>query len=335
MSRAVKMCPDLIIVPAHHREYEATSEQVMARLHNVTPMVEQISIDEAFMDVTGLRETGEILARNLQVLINTELGLPCSFGVASNKLVAKIANNVGKSQAQGDVPPNAIQVVPPGEEAAFLAPLPIRELWGVGPKTAERLAKLGARTIGDLARRPESELVRLFGKIGAEMAQHARGIDTRPVETEHETRSVSKETTFTRDIKDAETLRRTLRKLSDGVGFRLRQSNLSGSTIKIKLRWADFTTLTRQLTLDHPTNRDDEIYQAAVQLFEQAWPRGRPVRLVGVGVSGFDAPGAQLGLWDSPVSEEDHGLQSALDKLRSRFGESIIQRGSDLKDDEL
>lgn len=243
MSQAVRLCPQLQIVPHHFKDYRRVSSAVMAHLHTLTPLVEQLSIDEAFLDISGL--DGEATARRLQHQINTELGLPCSLGVASNKLVAKIANNIGKGRAKTGSPPNAIEVVPHGQEATYLAPFPIRELWGVGPKTAERLHRLGVQTIGDLAQRPEKELTRLFGKLGTDLAQRARGIDERPVITEHETKSISKETTFVHDVHDTKILLQTLRKLSDSVGLALRNEGLSGTTVKIKLRWADFTTLTR------------------------------------------------------------------------------------------
>lgn len=334
MAHALRLCRDLIIVPSRHGLYGEVSGRVMERARGVTPLVEQISIDEAFLDVSGRPEPAEQTARQLQALINEELGLPCSLGVASNKLVAKIANTVGKSRAQKGAPPNAIMIVPPGEEAAFLAPLPVRELWGVGPKTAERLAEQGIRTIGDLARCPETDLVRRFGKMGAELARRAQGVDDRPVETEHETKSISRETTFAQDTRDGEALRRTLRALSDSVGRRLRQAGLAGSTVKLKLRWADFTTLTRQATLDHLTDRDDEIFHAALRLFEQTWARGRPVRLIGVGISGLETPARQLSLWDAPQTDADRHLQQTLDLLRDRFGEQAVQRASDLIDDD-
>lgn len=333
MSQAVRMCPNLLIRPPQFKAYRAASEQVMARLNNLTPFVEQISIDEAFLDVTMLPENAEIIARRLQAQINSELGLPCSLGVASNKLVAKIANNIGKDRAGKDAPPNAIMVIPPGTEAEFLAPLGTRELWGVGPKTAEQLAKLGIKTIGDIARYPENRLIRQFGKHGEELAQRSKGIDTRPVETESETKSVSKETTFNQDLRDAEILKRTLRGLSDGVGRQLRKNGLSGTTVKIKLRWSDFTTLTRQVTLPYPTQHDNEIYEAALELFKRTWS-GRAVRLIGVGVSGFEGGAFQTGLWDAPLPKQDTRLESVLDTLRDRFGESVVKRGSDLLDDE-
>jgi DNA polymerase-4 len=339
MSRALALCPDLVIVPHRHKDYGAVSRKVMAYLHTVTPQVEQISIDEAFLDVTGLRLGGRKLAQQLQTRLNSELALPCSLGVATNKLVAKIANNVGKveASAQTDGPPNAIKVVPPGEEAAFLAPLPIRELWGVGPKTAEKLHRIGVQTIGELAQQPEATLVRMFGKTGADLAQRSKGIDTRPVETEQVTKSISSEITFARDVRDEGTLRRTLRRLSDQVAFRTRRADLSGRTVSIKLRWSDFTTVTRQVTLPHPVNQDSEVYASALALFERYWVRGRPVRLIGVAISGFDAPLRQLSLWEAAPREQQHDLrlQSTLDALKNRFGESVIKRGSTLnRDDE-
>ncbi len=332
MSQAVKFCPKLIIVPHRHKVYREVSGRVMEYLYELTPLVEQISIDEAFLDVTDLSEPGEVIARLLQNTINTKLKLPCSIGVATNKLVAKIANNVGKASAQKDGPPNVIRIVPPGDEAAFLAPLPVRELWGVGPKTAEQLAALGIQTIGDIAKWPEADLARRFGKHGADLARRSSGLDDRPIETEHETKSVSNETTFARDVTDRETLRRTIHKLSEGVGHRLRELGLRGSTVKLKLRWSNFATLTRQMTLNGPTNQDIEIYTAAMHLFEKTWPAGRPVRLVGVGVSGFEQEQRQLSLLGYHEAEpEPEDLKNVIDSLREKFGDQVVQRGSDLK----
>ena len=175
--------------------------------------------------------------------------------------------------------------------------------------------------------------MRRFGKLGHDLARRAQGLDDRPVETEHEAKSISQETTFARDISDDTVLHRTLRRLSEQVGRRLRRKGLSGTTVKVKLRWTDFTTLTRQTTLDHPTSLDGEIYAAASQLFDQTWPPGKRVRLVGVGVSGFDTPAYQLGLWDSDP-EQDHRLQDTLDGLRARFGDQAVQRGSQIKYDD-
>lgn len=332
MSTARRLCPTLIIVPHRRGAYIDASRAVIAHLHNLTPSVEQLSIDEAFLDVTLLPDPPVEIARRLQGAINADLGLPCSLGVAANKLLAKIANTTGKSRARGSQPPNAITVVPPGEEAAFLAPLPVRDLWGVGPATSAQLERLGLHTIGDLARWPEDDLIRRFGKQGQTLARHARGLDDRPVEVEHETKSISRETTFSRDVADGETLRRVLRELSDGVGWQSRQAALSGKTITLKLRWADFTTLTRQTTLDHTTDQDDEIFAAARALLDAHWPPGKAVRLIGVALSGFETPHRQLNLWDDPAAlEEMRRLQTTLDTLRARFGEDAIRRGSTIR----
>lgn len=332
MSQAVRLCPGLIIVPARHGAYSTVSRQVMTLLHALTPLVEQISIDEAFLDVSDLSEPPEQLARELQARIRTELRLPCSLGVASNKLVAKIANNEGKAQARGDGPPNAIKVVPPGQEAAFLDPLPCDALWGVGPKTAERLRELGMETIGDIVRWPEADLLRRFGKNGYDFARHARGLDDRPVITEHERKSVSQETTFERDVSDGEALRRTLRQQAGDVSRVLKTKGLAGATVKLKLRWPDFTTITRQVTLAAPTGDAPAIAAAALQLFDREWSeRGDPkaVRLIGVGVSGFRANLGQRTLFDQPDEREER-LDAAMQALRARFGPDAIRRASDL-----
>ncbi len=333
MLTAVKLCPQLIIVDRHFKDYRDMSGRVMTLLHELTPLVEQLSIDEAFLDVTALPEPADDLARQLQRTINTSLRLPCSLGVATNKLVAKIANNIGKASAPKGVSPNAIQVVPPGDEAAFLAPLPVQELWGVGPKTAEQLAELGIHTIGDVAQWSEVDLARRFGKHGYDLARRAKGIDDRPIETERETKSVSSEVTFVHDVQDREALRRSLLEQCEQVGQRLRKENLSGDTVKIKLRWSNFATLTRQITLNGPTNQDIEIYHAALQLFDKTWPAGRPVRLIGVGVSGFAQGQRQLSLWDAPPgsAEEPDRLKNVLDDLRGKFGDQAVRRGRDLK----
>ena len=327
MSRAVKLCPGLIIVRSRHHVYEEVSEKVMTLLRNTTPLVEQISIDEAFLDVSDMPEPGETLARQLQAAIRDELSLPASLGMASNKLVAKIATDVGKAASRTGDYPNAVLAVPPGEEATFLAPLPTRALWGVGPKTAERLKAMGIGTIGDIARWPEADLARRFGKLGHELSGHARGLDDRPVVTSRDTKSISQEITFARDIAEGKQLRKTLRELSEQVGRRLRASGLAGATIRLKLRWPDFTTLSRQITLPQPTDQDDEIAEAVMRLFDAEWKPGRPVRLLGVAAAGLGPLSQQLNLWDGD-SEKRRRLQSVVDELRDRFGDDVMKRGS-------
>ena len=333
MSQAIRLSRGLIIVPARHRLYGEVSRQVMAILHTVTGLVEQISIDEAFLDISDIKEDPEQLARGLQTRIRDELQLPCSIGIASNKMVAKIATEVGKAialkriKAQGLAePPNAVTVVGNGEEAAFLNPLPADMLWGVGPKTSKRLSELGIHTIGDIAKWPESEMVRLFGENGRELARHSRGIDERPIETERETKSISQEITFSRDVRDDKLLQKTLIEMSAEVAKQLRKNNLAGKTIKLKMRWPDFTTLTRQMTLNNPTDQEAEIAQAALDLLKAVRKPNQAVRLIGVGVSGLGAPIRQLGLWDAD-NEKSRKLQEAVDVLQEKYGRDVIRKG--------
>ena len=324
-ARALQLCPDLILVSGRHSQYGDYSRKVMRHLHNFAHSVQQISIDEAFIDVSDLRAPAEKIAGDLQLCIWEDLQLPCSLGVATSKLVAKIANNVGKASAKTKGPPMAITVVPPGEEAAFLAPLPITELWGVGPKTGENLRQLGINTIGDLADWPHEDLIHRFGKHGDDLARRARGLDDRPVATERGTKSISHEVTYAQDVTDEDQLKRTILRLSDNVGRRLRKARLRAATVKIKLRWSDFTTLTRQLTLPEPTDQDAVIYEAALKLLHANWRPGRPVRLIGVGTMNLNDPATQLRLWQTGT-EKGQRLQETLDGLRDRFGRDAIQR---------
>jgi DNA polymerase-4 len=326
MSQAVRLCPHLIIVPARHGVYGEVSGQVMARLHNLSGLVEQISIDEAFIDISDLGKAAEETAHTLQKQILDELRLACSVGVASNKLVAKIATEVGKKAARGSASPQALTVVPVGSEADFLAPLPVSMLWGVGPKTGKKLSELGIRSIGQLAALAERDLVALFGENGREMARHAKGIDNRPVVTERATKSISQETTFTRDVRDDKVLESTLKEQSTEVAKNLRREHLAGTTVKLKLRWPDFTTLTRQVTLAIPTDQDDEIYEAARELLAKVREKGQAVRLIGVGVSGLGPPVRQMELWGQE-GEKARKLQTVLDELQEKYGKRVIDRG--------
>ncbi len=325
-AQALRLCPHLKLLPGRHKLYSEYSRRVMALFEQETPLVEQISIDEAFLDFTGDGRRGGAIAETLKANIQREVGLRCSFGVASNKLVAKIATNVGK--------PNGLIVVPTGEEAAFLAPLPLAALWGVGPKTQVRLEELGLGTIGQLAAWPEADLVRRFGAWGEDLSRHARGLDDRPIETEREAKSISKETTFARDVGERETLRRTLLELCDQVAATLRRQGLQARTVKLKLRWPPFETITRQTTLAAPTDLETEIFKAAYALFLTAWGRGRPVRLIGVGVAGLQAEARQLGLFETAQDNRAEKLAEAVDKIRARYGWEAVKRASLLEDED-
>jgi DNA polymerase-4 len=334
MGKALRLCPGMLIVPMRHHLYSAVSHQVMERLRDLTPLVEQISIDEAFLDISQTPEPPETIAQRLQARIHDELQLPCSIGIASNKMVAKIATEVGKSialreiKAKGEArPPNALTVVPFGEEAAFLSPLPAEMLWGVGPKTSARLTELGIYTIGDLAKWPEGDLIRMFGENGRDLAGHSKGIDDRPIVTEHETKSISQEITFSKDVRDDKVLEQTLREQSAEVARQLRKNELAGSTVKLKIRWPDFTTLTRQTTLQYRTDREEEIEKAALDLLRSVRKPQQAVRLIGVGVTGLGPPIRQLSLWDNQ-SEKERKLQETVDELQEKYGRNVIKRGS-------
>jgi DNA polymerase-4 len=330
MSQAIRICPDLIIISGRHGDYGKISHQVMDYLDTLTPLVEQVSIDEAFLDLSDIPDSGEIIAKNIQQYILDQFHLPCSIGVATSKLVAKIATDFGKASKRSTLPPQAITFVQPGHEAEFLGPLPTKALWGIGPKTSIRLSEIGIHTIGDITRMPKQDLIKLLGKFGEDLERRALGIDNSQIHTSHEVKSVSNETTFSRDVTDVHALYETLHSLSESVGRRLRKKNLKGSTIKLKLRWSNFTTLTRQETLPDPTNDDREIYAAVKELFNKTWKKGKPVRLLGVGITQFDNPSKQLSLWDVS-SKKDANLFTALDDVRQRFGKDSIMRGSDLK----
>ena len=326
MARALKLCPELLIVGSRHRAYGEVSRQVMQRLRDLTPLVEQISIDEAFVDVSDLDEAPEAIARRLQASIRDELGLPCSLGLACNKLVAKIATDVGKIRARGSGPPFALTIVQPGKEAEFLEKLPVEMLWGVGPKTAGRLDQLGIHTIGELAAWPQNDLAARFGKHGYEMSRHARGQDDRPIETSREVKSISQEVTFARDVRDEAELRQTLERMAEQIARSLQKQHLQATTVKLKIRWPDFTTLTRQVSSGTSTDQAKEIASGALGLFEKVWSRGKDVRLIGVGVSGLDARPRQLGLFDVENIRQQK-LQEAITELKERFGEGVVKRG--------
>jgi DNA polymerase-4 len=329
MRTALGLCPQLLIVPGHFSAYRAASRQVMKILHDLTSLVEQISIDEAFLEVTDLPDPIDQIARGLQVRIQGELGLPNSLGIASNKLVAKIATDVGKMDVEKGVSPNAITIVPPGQEADFLANLPVTMLWGVGPKTAEKLAALEIKTIGELARHPEVDLMRRFGKIGYDLSLRARGIDNRPIVLEHEAKSISQENTFARDVTDRQKLVETIQQQAQRIARQLQKGELTARTVKIKLRWADFTTLTRQITPGGSFDAEASIAHHAVELFEREWerPERQPIRLIGVGVSGLEKPPQQIGLWDRDW-QKDQKLRHAIQELQDRFGQDSLVRGA-------
>jgi DNA polymerase-4 len=321
-AQALRLCPEAILIPGHRARYIELSRRVMAVLSGYTPLLEPISIDEAFLDVSGTEghygQPGH-LAFVIQERIERELGLSASLGVATNKLVAKIASDYRK--------PHGITVVPPGDEAKFLAPLPIRKLWGVGEVTGREMTRLGVQTIGDLADLSAEALRARFGSLGEALWRASHGMDDSPVTPEHEAKSLSREETFAQDVRDAVTLRRELLRLSDAVAARLRRHNFRARTVALKLRYGDFTTISRQTTLADATDAGPAIYAQVLALFEGAWQHGRPVRLLGVAAANLTQPARQMRLFEQEDLRQAQ-LDAALDRIRARFGHRAIQRAS-------
>jgi DNA polymerase-4 len=315
---AAGLCPEAVFVPVDGRKYAAVSRQVMGILRRFTPAVEPVSIDEAFLDVAGseaLFGSPVEIAEAIKAAIRSETGLTASVGVATSKLVAKVASDLRK--------PDGLVVVEPGAEAAFLAPLPISRLWGVGERTASALADHGVRTIGDLAGLPDDLLVRRFGRHGSQLAARARGVDPSPVAGSEAARSVSHEHTFTIDTADVDELQRTLLALSEGVAGRLRAGGVRARTVSVKVRDSAFVTISRQRTLSAPTDETEDIYRAALELAQPRW-RGIHVRLLGVAASGLSG-GEQLSLFGAR-EERRHRVAEAADEIRRRFGTKAIRR---------
>ena len=328
---ALKIFPELLLVRSGYHHYSQYSDKVMDILRDTTPIVEQVSIDEAFLDVSDMPQPIASIAQDLQKRVMQETGLPCSLGCASSRLVAKMANDFGKKQVKTGRSPQKITVVEPGTEEEFMAPLDIQALWGVGPKTAAHLRQRGITTIGRLAALGDADLKNYFGHHGESMRRRAKGIDNTPIYPESgDPKSVSNEMTFHEDQDDEVGLLKILRGLSEKVGSRLRKAGLAGSVVQIKIRYADFSTYTRQTSMKECTNLDQEIYDEAQRLFLKHWQSGRPVRLLGVGVSSLDKPHRQLALWDDQSSKKEE-LTKAVDDLRERFGKDIIRHADTLK----
>jgi len=328
---ALKIFPELLLVRSGYHHYSQYSDKVMDILRDTTPIVEQVSIDEAFLDVSDMPQPIASIAQDLQKRVMQETGLPCSLGCASSRLVAKMANDFGKKQVKTGRSPQKITVVEPGTEEEFMAPLDIQALWGVGPKTAAHLRQRGITTIGRLAALGDADLKNYFGHHGESMRRRAKGIDNTPIYPESgDPKSVSNEMTFHEDQDNEVGLLKILRGLSEKVGSRLRKAGLAGSVVQIKIRYADFSTYTRQTSMKECTNLDQEIYDEVQRLFLKHWQSGRPVRLLGVGVSSLDKPHRQLALWDDQSSKKEE-LTRAVDDLRERFGKDIIRHADTLK----
>lgn len=322
VSQALRLCPTAIVVTPHFDRYLALSAAVMRIFRDVTPLVEPLSIDEAFLDVRGVRRlwgSPGVIAHDLRARVQRETGLTCSIGVAATKHVAKMASTISK--------PDGLLIVPEHETERFLRPRSVRALWGVGPKSAESLEGRGIRTVADVLDTPREVLDRALGSAMGERLWHlARGIDAREVHTDRVEKSVGHEETFDDDIADPVVLRAELRRLADRVGARLRANGWEASTIAIKVRFADFTTITRAQTLGEPTAVGQRIGDAARDLFD-AVERSLPVRLIGVRAEKLRAAGsAPLALWDD--DGEWRRVEDALDDAAARFGRGAVTRAT-------
>ncbi|MBI2370829.1 MAG: DNA polymerase IV [Deltaproteobacteria bacterium] len=296
MMRARRLCPDLVVADVHMEHYREVSRQIRGILERHTELIEPLALDEFFLDVT--EQTGAIpeagrLAQAMKAEIQMETGLTGSAGVGPNKFVAKVASDLRK--------PDGLVVVPPAEGADFLAPLPVSRVWGVGAVTERKLEGLGIRTIGDLAGADPQGLERLFGKLGPRIHQLANGVDDRPVQVSRQPKSVSHETTFEEDTTDLDLLRERLGRLAQRVSERLRRRGLQGRTVVLKLTYHNFQHATRHATLEQPTDDDRAIAAEAARLLDRTEAAVRPVRLVGVGLTGLtstvSAGAPQLGLF--------------------------------------
>jgi len=329
--RARRLCPHATFLPGDHAHYAAVSARVMAIFQSVTPLVEPLSLDEAFLDVGGAtRLLGEppAIARAIRQRVLDEEGLTCSVGVAANKFLAKLASEAAKPTASPAGPRfgSGVRVINAGEELAFLHPLPSRALWGVGPQTQKVLDRLGIHTVGDLADFDEEVLVRALGDAhGRHLYRLSRGIDDRPVVADAPVKSVSHEETFAVDRTDPDALAAEVVRMAESVGNRLRANHLAGRTVTIKVRFHDFNTITRSVTLAAPIDAGIDIARAAKGLLARIDPSSG-VRLLGVGVTNFVAGAAvQLSLDDTPADDPGWSAATgAIDAIRDRFGDDAI-----------
>jgi DNA polymerase-4 len=329
---AFQRCPQGVFLPPDMPRYAAASRRVFQIFDRFTPLVEPVSIDEAFLDVTGSRllfGDARAIAEQIRAAIRSEVGLTASAGIAGNKFLAKLASEVNKPDGLAEVPRDRAGIL------AFLAPQPVDRLWGVGKVLRDRLAQHGYRTIGDVQRATEADLSSVIGgHVAGHLLRLAFGEDEREIETDFEEKSLSREHTFPVDCRDAEQMRSQLRDLAEDVGRRLRETGKFAGVAKVKLRWADFQTLTRQRAFAVPVCDDNSLRHMALELFE-AEPRIQPVRLIGFGVSGLtEQRQEQLSLFEGPADRRsrDESLSHAVDYLRERLGGDPVVRADAVRE---
>jgi DNA polymerase-4 len=322
-SKARRLCPQIIFIRPHFSIYKDASAKFMKILGDFSPCIEPLGLDEAYLDVTGCVEpygSPRQLALAIKESINKELKITASVGIATCKVVAKIASDLCK--------PDGLLEIAPGEEQAFLNSLPVAKLPGVGKKTEQALKEVGVTTIGELASLPLDTIKRRFGATGAVLHSYARGIDDRTVEAPGEAKSISLELTFAHDTLDRNFLEANLHNLCQKVCQELRSQNKRAKCVAIKLRYADFKTITRQLTLQESINITPVIFTTAQQLLNKALAqRGKPIRLIGIRVSSLVGEEKQLPMFDSGTAKPEH-LDKAIDKIRSKYGATAIKTGN-------
>jgi DNA polymerase-4 len=328
-ARARRLCPQGAFLRPRMAHYAEISASIRTLLRRYTPVIEPLALDEAFLDVTAserLFGAASDMAAEIKLRIREELGLPASVGVAGNKFLAKLACTLGK--------PDGLLVVPDQEVLAFLAPLPVSRLWGVGDTARAALAGQGVRTVADLRAVPAERLRELFGSSGERVRQLAHGIDDRPVVPDGQAKSISHETTFAHDIGDLNVLRAWVVELAQQVGMRARARHLRGRTVRLKLRYADFRTVTRARSLPQPLNDTSTIAATATALLEREHARGGDaLRLVGVGLAGFpgnEADSPQPDLFSEAVAQPASALDSVADRISDRFGPAAVARARSL-----
>ncbi len=324
IGEAWRRCPTAIFLRPNGRLYGDASRAIFDIFRRYTELVQGLSVDEAFLDVTASRRLygdGPSIARSIKDAIHEEQSLTASVGVASSKYVAKVASDLDK--------PDGLVVVEPGMEAEFLAPLPLRYLWGAGPKGQQALRGLGCRMIGDVAALDPAVLVRRLGESGG-MHFHrlSHGIDEREVHPGQARKSLGKERTFGEDVADRQVVERRLLGLCDGVASSLRRKQLAGATVTVKLRFEGFETITRRRTLESPVDTFEALWPVARDLFREADRPKRKVRLIGVTVSGFDREPSQLGLFEPEGPDVDHRVAEVVDRLSERYGRGTVTRAA-------
>lgn len=321
VSEAWRRCPHAIFLPVRMPRYVSVSKQIMQILADFSPRLERISLDEAFLDLTGserLLGSPDQIGKKIKDRILQETGLTGSVGIGPNKLIAKMASDYQK--------PDGLTRIETDQVIDFLHPLPVRKLWGIGKKTEKRLQAFGVQTIGDLAGLEKDFLIREFGKWGRCLYHYARGMDDSPVVSYRDAKSISNETTFKRDEIHRDVFRETLLGLSDKVGFRLRDKGMMAKTVSLKVRFSDFNTMIRNSTLPKPIYLSEAIYQEIYHLFETIDTEERLIRLLGVGVSNLiSAQTLQGDLFDD--HDKADRITNAVDQLKTRYGQRAIQRG--------